>query len=625
MSSRMMRRDMPACSSVSAYVERHDKALSWPDRWADNLYGRLWLPLASSISDPTRSVRRVLPKVAEQRESLQKMSDSELQSCSQGLKVALRRSGFQPELVAQSLALVCEVAARQLNMRPHDVQIMGAWALLQCHLTEMATGEGKTLTASLAVATAALAGIPVHVVTVNDYLAQRDADIMTPLYQFLGLTVGAVVNASTPDERRRAYRSDITYCTNKELAFDYLKDRVALSRSGGRIQMALDAMNNGQRKADPLLLRGLHYAIVDEADSVFIDEARTPLILSESVDGDKEAAMYRLAINFARQLERTADFAIHANERRIELTESGLVRIDEFVHELDGVWASNRARRELIEQALSALYLFERDQAYVVMDGKVQIVDEFTGRVLADRSWENGLHQMIEVKEGCALSARRVTLARITYQRLFRRYMRLAGMTGTGQEVSGEIWSTYRLRTVAIPQHRRSLRQAYPVRLHEDVRSKWQDVAMRVQELAGRNGRPVLVGTRSVEASEQISALLHEAAVEHVLLNAKQDKEEARAIACAGRAGCVTVATNLAGRGTDIRLDADALMRGGLHVILTECHSSVNLCCTSLLFVDGHIAISATKAMLGRYMLCCATASKNSDFSWSDKKASNIC
>jgi preprotein translocase subunit SecA len=577
MSSRLHWAEGVACSPFSAYLERQDEDLPWHDQAADLLYDRIWRPLWARARDPAHKLRGMLTMAAQHDASYRSASDTELQACAGTLKATLRRNGLKDEVLAQTLALAREVAARTLGMRPHDVQMMGACSLLHGCLTEMATGEGKTLTAALAVATAALAGIPVHVVTVNDYLAERDAEIMAPMYRFLALRVSTVVNATPAESRRAAYQCDITYCTNKELAFDYLKDRVALARSGGRMQMALDSLNTPGCHAPPLLLRGLHFAIVDEADSIFIDEARTPLILSASVPGDEEASMVQSAMVFARQLDRDADYLVHERERRIELTPAGRGRIAGFVHEMAGVWASSRARCEVIEQALSALHLFERDQQYVVLDGKVQIVDEFTGRILADRSWENGLHQMIEAKEGCPLSDRRVTLARITYQRLFKRYVRLAGMTGTGREVAGEIWSTFGLRTMAIPPHRPSLRHNMPGRLYRTAPDKWQAVAQRVRELAVEQGRPVLVGTRSVEASEQLSGLLHAAGVPHVLLNAKQDKDEAQAIAAAGSTGRVTVATNLAGRGTDIRLGPGAAERGGLHVILTECHASARV------------------------------------------------
>lgn len=563
-------------SPQSAYVERCDDEPAWHDRLALELYGRVWLPMAQHLYSGRGPLRKVVRAVRAHDAHLQTMSDEVLKAAAQSLRRELRQEPSDPKLLAYSLALAGEAARRMLGLRPHDVQMMGAWALLQGRLTEMATGEGKTLTAALAVAAAALAGMPVHVVTVNDYLAERDARIMAPLYEFFGLRVGIVVNACSPAERRQAYACDITYCTNKELAFDYLKDRVTVTKAGGPIQMALDGLGEASEQGK-LLLRGLHFAVVDEADSIFIDEARTPLILSASVGDDEAEHLVAAAMEHARALLPDAHFLVLTRERRIELTLEGQERADAFEHALGGVWASRRARRELIEQALSALHLYERDQHYVVLDGKVQIVDEFTGRILADRSWENGLHQMIEAKEGCALSARRVTLAKTSYQRLFRRYVRLAGMTGTASEVSGEIWSTYGLRTQIIPLRRASLRRHLPGHMLSTQDEKWALVVARVREVAVQQGRPVLVGTRSVEASEQVSRHLHEAGIPHVLLNAKQDKQEAQAIELAGQLGAVTVATNMAGRGTDIKLGDGVCDLGGLHVILTECHGSARI------------------------------------------------
>lgn len=560
-------------SSSSAYLERQDEVPTWLDRLANALLAHAWRPFIDVVWPQARRLSRLAQLVMDHGQVWHAVTDETLHEQVKWLQRRSRREEPSENLNMQSLALVCEVAYRTLGLRPHAVQVMGAWSLLNGRLAEMATGEGKTLTAALAVGTAALMGEPVHVVTVNDYLAERDARIMTPLYAFLGLSVGVVVNSNSSDERRLAYACDVTYCTNKELAFDYLKDKVALMKAGGRAQMALDSLGQGKATA-PLLLRGLHFAIIDEADSIFIDEARTPLILSASVTDQEAQRAVTWALERARSLIEGIDFVVSPNERQVQLAPTGEEKVLEHEHDHDGIWRSKRARLELVQQALCALRLYVRDQHYVVMDDKVQIVDEFTGRVLADRSWENGLHQMIEAKESCTLSERRVTIARITYQRLFRRYVRLAGMTGTASEVSGEIWLTYGLRSVVVPLRRPTLRQHGRGRLALTTDEKWQVVLARIKAVAVEMRRPVLVGTRSVEASEQLSARLAEAGIQHVLLNAKQDKDEAQAIAAAGALGSVTVATNMAGRGTDIKLGEGVAERGGLHVILTECHSS---------------------------------------------------
>jgi len=437
----------------------------------------------------------------------------------------------------------------------------------------MATGEGKTFAASLPSCVMALAGYPVHVVTVNDYLAERDAEAMAPLYRFFGLSVASVVQGMPTPERRAAYASAITYCSNKELAFDYLRDRTRVQERSSRLHLALSALG-GPAAGEPLVLRGLWYGLVDEADSVFVDEARTPLILSASVPGEDDEADCAAALDLAHRLVAGEDYEVLARERRIRLLPAGQARLEALTDGMGGVWRMPRARDERIVHALTAMLFFLRDQHYVVADGKVQIVDESTGRLMPDRAWEQGLHQMIEVKEGCALTDRRETLARITYQRLFRRYLRLSGMSGTASEVAAEIRSVYRLDVVPIPLHRPSRRRWLPHRLMRSEALKWREVVRRVAKVAQGEGRPVLIGTRSVQASEAISAALADAGIEHALLNAKQDDVEAGIVGQAGQMGRVTVATNMAGRGTDILLGPQVEALGGLHVILTEFHES---------------------------------------------------
>jgi preprotein translocase subunit SecA len=566
-----------ALSWRSAYAERSDSQPGWPDRLAAGLQQRLLQPLlqplAARLRAPAAGLRPILALADAHAPACSAASDAGLRAMASPLRAALHRQGISPALAGQALALWRELAWRQLGLRAHGVQMMGAWALLQGRLAEMATGEGKTLTAALATGAAALAGLPVHVVTVNDYLAQRDADSLRPLFGRLGLQVGCVVQGMAPAARRAAYACDITYCSNKELAFDYLKDQVALQGSGGRLQRGLDALA-GSAARPALLLRGLHFAIVDEADSVLIDEARTPLILSASSGAPGSDADARHALALAQQLQAGLHHHRRAGTQHFDLTAAGLQRLAQLTAGQPGLWASPRARREQVEQALAALHLFQRDQHYLVHDGAVQIIDEFTGRVMPDRAWQAGLHQMIEAKEGCPPTADRVTLARITYQRLFSRYLLLAGMSGTLQEVASEIASVYGPRTVVLPPHRPPRRLAWPGELYATTADKWAAVVDQVRAVAVGQGRPVLLGTRSVAASEQLSAALTAAGIAHALLNARQDQAEAGVVARAGQTGQVTVATNMAGRGTDIRLGDGVAERGGLHVILTECHAS---------------------------------------------------
>jgi len=485
------------------------------------------------------------------------------------LRVRLRREGLTEELVGVAFAHVRATAERVLGKRHFDVQLIGGWALLQGMVAEMETGEGKTLTATLAAATAALAGHAVHVITVNDYLAGRDADEMRPLYEALGLSVGCIVHGMEPPARRAAYRCDVCYASNKEITFDYLRDRMVL---GGPPRALGDLIGGiaGDARGEQLLLRGLQFAIVDEADSVLIDEARTPLILSAPGDASREEAAYREAMRFADRLGED-DYAFE--DQQVELTDAGREHLREMAEPLGGLWAGPRRRELLVGQALTARHMFERDKHYLVRDGKVQIIDEYTGRLMPDRSWEQGLHQLIEIKEDCKVTGQRETLARISYQRFFRRYLYLSGMTGTAAEVAGELWSVYRLRVARIPTNRPVRRVHLPERVYGSAERKWRDV---VEAIARRHaaGQPVLVGTRSVAASEHLAALLEAAGLPFRLLNARQDKDEAEIVAQAGEPGRITVATNMAGRGTDIKLAPAMIERGGLHVICTERHDS---------------------------------------------------
>jgi preprotein translocase subunit SecA len=556
------------------YAERSEKDPAWHDRAAEFLLARAVKPLRDRLRRPVDALKIIVPEVERYERAFRAASDAELSTIARGMRAPLRRRGFVPELVGKCFALVREAATRTIGKRHYDSQLLAGWALLQGKLVEMATGEGKSLAATLPAAAVALAGYPVHVITVNDYLAERDAHDMRTLFEFLGLDVAAVVQGMDRRARRQAYASSVTYCSNKELAFDYLRDRVAASRHAGGLHLQLTNLLAGVQREDELVLRGLYFAIVDEADSVFIDEARTPLILSATRQSEIEKADCEQALALARLLEAKSDYGVRAAERSIALTAAGKRKLEDFSEGLDGKWRSTRWREQLVTQALGALLLYRLDHHYVVSDGKVQIVDESTGRVMADRSWEQGLHQMIEVKEGCELSERRDTLARLTYQRLFRRYLHLSGMTGTAREVAREINSVYGLDVVRIPLHRPSRRRTGAERVCLTRAEKWQRVADVVERLAVAARRPVLIGTRSVQSSEEISAVLGERGIAHALLNAKQDKEEAEIIARAGQPGRVTVATNMAGRGTDIILDDGVAELGGLHVILTEYHES---------------------------------------------------
>ena len=574
MSRRALLFDEALLATGRPYAERAEDEPAWHDRLARALHGATLAPLQQALAGFDGELRRLAQAVGEREDALRLLPDQELQRRAAALRPRLRREGFTLAAAADCFALVRAAAERTVGQRHFDTQLMGGYALLRGRLLEMATGEGKTFCATLPACAVALAGYPVHVITVNDYLAQRDAEKMGPLYAFFGLGVGVVTQGMEKDKRRAAYAQAITYATNKELAFDYLRDRVALQGRSGRLQQSLRRLAGEAEAGGGTVLRGLYFAIVDEADSVFVDEARTPLILSASGGGAEEAEHGAAVLQLAQGLDEGEDFRVDPLEHAVSLTDAGRARLDAFAAERDGPWTSVRGREDLLRQALSALHLYRRDQHYVVLDDKVQIVDEATGRIMPDRSWERGLHQLIELKEGVAPTPRRETLARLTYQRLFRRYVHLAGMTGTAAEAAAEIRAVYGLQLARIPLHRPSRREERGTTVCATLDEKWQRVAGSVHAQAVLGERPVLIGTRSVEASEQVSAVLRGLGLPHALLNAKQDAGEAEVVAQAGQPGRITVATNMAGRGTDILLGPGVQESGGLHVILTEFHDS---------------------------------------------------
>ncbi|MBN1548015.1 MAG: preprotein translocase subunit SecA [Syntrophaceae bacterium] len=558
-----------ASSTIDIYPERSEARKKWYDRLET---------YASSLVVPRfrirpQSFQKMVDCINNLGPSYAALSLEELREKSGMLAREMRRDGYKKEMVAESFAMVREISDRILGMRHFDVQLIGGLVLLGGMIAEMETGEGKTLVATLPACTAALAGIPVHVVTVNDYLAERDANWMRPIYEAMGLRVGIIKHGLDPEARREAYRCDVTYCTNKEVAFDYLKDRITLWDRPSQLRLQLERLSGRNSRVSRLLMRGLHYAIVDEADSVLVDEARTPLIISEANDATAEESLYRQAMEIAGNLEQQADFKIEEGERFVEITEQGKKKIKAFPWQNECMGTNVEQRIELVKQALTALYIFTLDKHYLVNEGKVQIVDEYTGRVMADRSWERGLHQLIEIKENCEVTSRKATRARISYQRFFRRYRQLAGMTGTAREIKTELWSIYRLRVVTVPTNRTLQRKYHANRFFVTAEEKWENVVETISNMH-HAGRPVLIGTRSVAASEHLSSLLDKASLQHRVLNARQDHEEAEIIALAGGSGRITVATNMAGRGTDIRLNPEVIELGGLHVIATERHEA---------------------------------------------------
>lgn len=547
---------------TGAYFERADARDSEVEYFLNGIVSRL--PRANL--GRKRRLARFVAQVRAAEATMQKRDTAGLRDTLARAGARARAVGLIDEVLVEAFAAVREASRRILGMRHHDVQLIGGWTLLNGMIAEMQTGEGKTLAATLAACTVAGAGAPTHVVTVNDYLAARDAEANRPLYEGLGLTVGIIGQDMTADERREMYRRDIVYVSNKEVVFDYLKDRIALKNSR-RTQLLLRRLRGRTREANPIL-RGLFYAIVDEADSVLADEARTPLIISETESEGEGASLYATALEIAARLTPAEHFVL-TSTRNLWLTAAGRAAAAALAQGRADIWRSTLWREELVAKALSALHCFHRDEHYIVDDGKIQIVDEFTGRVMPDRSWEQGLHQIIEVKESCELTGKRRTLSQMTYQRFFRRYLRLSGMTGTATEITTELRRVYGLEVLRIPTHLPSKRVRLPDRCWTRDATRWSAVAERAAELSAA-GRAVLIGTRSVQASERLAAEFTARNLAHTVLNARHDKEEAEIVARAGQPGRITIATNMAGRGTDIKLDQRVREGGGLHVILTE-------------------------------------------------------
>jgi preprotein translocase subunit SecA len=560
-------------SSGTPYPEKSESRQSRLDDILLNAWCRVSPYLRSKRRD--RQTDFIVQCSQNQEKRLTVVSDEQLRRNPEELRTRLM-TNHSYELTASAFALASEAASRHTGMRAFPVQLRGGAVMMSGAIAEMQTGEGKSLTALLPAIAAGLMGLPVHIVTVNEYLARRDADLFRCVYQALGLSVGLVEHGQSSQAKRQAYACDITYCTNKELVFDYLRDRLALGARRARARRLVHELFEKNLRSEPatVLLRGLHFAIVDEADSILVDEARIPLILSGTQGGDEgDDGLYEVAVDIARRLTRGADYHVLTNERTIRLTPEGERRVAELTAGLEGLWTIRRAREELIQQALSALYLFRRDVQYIVSEGKVQIVDEYTGRVMPDRSWEAGLHQLIEVKENCTITRRHHTIARITYQRFFRRYIHLCGMTGTAIETAGELGAVYGLRVSRIPTNRPLQRTNLGTRMFSTAEQKGNAVVESAKVVV-RNNRAVLIGTRSVGASEHVGQLLHKAGMRAVVLNARQDRQEAQIVAAAGQPGRVTVATNMAGRGTDIKLHPAVSEAGGLHVILTEFHEA---------------------------------------------------
>ncbi len=523
----------------------------------------------------SRELKRIEPlvdKIEALRPTMQALSDEELRGKTEEYKKRLAEGETLDDLLPEAYATVREAAKRVLNMEHYRVQLIGGIILHQGRIAEMRTGEGKTLVSTLPAYLNALEGKGVHVVTVNDYLAKRDAEWMGQVHEFLGLKVGVVLNSMTSEERQEAYKCDITYVTNNELGFDYLRDNMVIYK-------------------EQLVLRGLHYAIIDEVDSVLIDEARTPLIISGQ--SGKSTALYEMCDLLARQMKRgddvqeltkmdaimgvvqeeTGDFVVNEKDKIINLTAAGMEKVERFFHIDNFADPENLEIQHNIILALRAHNLMFRDQDYVVKDDQVLIVDEFTGRIMPGRRYSDGLHQAIEAKEHVKVKRESKTLASITFQNFFNLFDKKCGMTGTALTEETEFREIYGMDVVVIPTNRPVIRKDLQDAVYKTKREKLNAIVNAVEE-AHATGQPVLVGTITIEASEELSRMLTKRGIQHKVLNAKFHELEAEIVADAGVHGAVTIATNMAGRGTDIKLDEEARAAGGLKIIGTERHES---------------------------------------------------
>ena len=499
-----------------------------------------------------RRINKIANKVESYAKQMSELTDEQLQAKTDEFRERYKKGESLDHMLPEAFAVSREGAKRVLGLYPFHVQIMGGIVLHEGNIAEMRTGEGKTLTATMPVYLNAISGKGVHVITVNEYLSKRDATEMGQLYNWLGCSVGINNSEMSPDQKREAYKADIMYSTNSEIGVDYLRDNMAVYK-------------------EDQVQRGLNYALVDEVDSILIDEARTPLIISGPGTGTSK--LYKQTDRFVKQLKKDVDYKIDLESKTVSLTDEGIKKAEKYFNLKNLYDPENTALTHHLDQALRANYIMLLDKDYVVQDGEVLIVDSFTGRVMEGRRFSDGLHQAIEAKEGVEIQEENKTMANITYQNLFRMYNKLAGMTGTAKTEQEEFREIYNMETITIPTNRPVQRKDEPDLLYPTLQSKFAAVVDRIKKLHAK-GQPILVGTVAVETSEYLSQLLDKENIPHVVLNAKNHAKEAEIVKNAGQKGAVTIATNMAGRGTDIKLGPGVREIGGLAVIGTERHES---------------------------------------------------
>ena len=561
--------------SLSLSADPYPQQRDWQGKtWSQKMWWYLGYWVLKKPAVWTIVQRNFIKRVHARQREWETLDHFQLDHIIADVSYRLRKHGLDGNGLVDAFAIVCICSKHALGIEPYDVQLRAAYVITQGFLIEMATGEGKTLTASFAATVLALSGRQLHVVTVNDYLASRDCRLMQPLVVRLGLSSGVVTEDMPLSERFAVYQHNIVYCTGKTLVFDYLRDRMSMKERISPEMLALDALLQVDKHR--LLLRGLQAIVVDEVDSVLIDEAKTPLVISREVNSQDEALFLRQAMTLAKQLEINRDIMAYGTLGKYDLTDVGREKLKALSMGLGSLWQGSSRREEVVLQAITALYNFQKDVHYIVRDDNVMIVDENTGRVMADRSWEKGLHQLIEIKEDVSISPPKETLAKISFQLFFRRFLQLSGMSGTCRELTNEFEGIYGVGVVSIPTRLPTKRKKLGVHV---CLNQVDQLDATVRRIASINvlGRPTLVGTRSVAASEAISRLLNLKGIAHDVLNAKQDYEEAAIVERAGELGRITIATNMAGRGTDIKLSDEVIRTGGLHVIIVEGNDNLRI------------------------------------------------
>lgn len=561
---------LPAKEYQRCYVRHPEKLSQGLDGWINGFVGRY-----KRRKKIVNGLAKRAYKISEEANQLSSLTDRRLKERLAEMHQHFRRQSTGTEVYLDAaLAMLVVAARRTLGVTPFPVQLMGGIALYNGQLAEMETGEGKSLTACLSAVVSCWSGRPCHIVTVNDYLASRDATEMRPFYNYCGVATGCVRGDMSPEDRRINYDMDLVYTTSKELLADFLRDQIQLSGKRDHSRRLIEKLQfPAPQNREQLVMRGLDTVIVDEADSVLIDEAVTPLIISTARENKPLEEVSQRAFALASDLYLHEDYHVNQKYREVVLTNSGITKISDRVKSLPGIWQGKRRRVEVIKQAITARELYKINKHYVVQDDKIVIVDEYTGRLMPNRSWSHGLHQAIEASEGVTISSPTETLARMSFQHFFRLFRKVSGMTGTAREAAGEFWHIYDLPVISIPTNRPCQRQILPDRVFATGEEKWRAIVEEVQK-RHQTGRPILIGTRTVKDSEMLAELLSQQGLEYNLLNAVRHAQEAAIVATAGERGRITIATNMAGRGTDIKLGRGVAEIGGLHVIAAERHES---------------------------------------------------